>query len=165
LPDPGDNLVVIAQVDRVDGNGTAVKSVEKTSSPAPVPTKATTVVQQGVARLSNTTNSASVSLGFAVLSLTCHTIVTAKEQDGYSNPAHGEVTFDAKGVSQFGVAGSKFIEKGIACLPIKSADGPELLIKVSQNNGSGFVINSEDQGGVVEWEALVAWKALGESRG
>lgn len=165
LPDPADNLVVVARVDRVNGNGTSVKSVEKTSSPAPVPTKATTVVQQGVARLSNTTNSASVSLEFEVLSLTCHTIVTAKEQDGYSNAAHGEVTFGADGVSQFGVAGSKFIENGIACLPIKSANGPELLIKVRNSDSSGFVINSEDQGGVVEWEALVAWKALGESRG
>ena len=162
LPDPGENLVVIARVDRVNGNGAV--NVTK-NVPAPTPRKARTVVQQGVARLSNSATSALVSLEFAVLSLACHTIVTAKEQDAYSNPAHGEVTFGADGVSQFGVAGSKFIENGIACLPIKSAGGPELLIKVSKSDSGGFVINSEDQGGVVEWEALVAWKALGESRG
>jgi len=162
LPDPADNLVVIARVDRVDGNGTV--RITK-NLPAPAAAKTRNVVQQGVARLSSKTIEARVELEFAPLSLTCQTIVSTKEQDGYSNPAHGEVTFGADAVSQFGVAGSKFIENGIACLPIKSADGTELLIKVSQSNSSGFVINSEDQGGVVEWEALVAWKALGESRG
>lgn len=175
LPDAAENLVVIARLDRVNGNGAVKvnkfssqesdKSPPETPSPEPVPTKVITVVQQGVARLSNSATSASVKLEFEPLSLTCHTIVTAKEQDSVVNPAQGEVTFGADGVSQFGVAGSKFIENAIASLPIKSADSPELLIKVNQSDSNGFVINSEDQGSVVEWEALVAWKALGESRG
>lgn len=163
LPEPAENLVVIAKVDRDDG--VSVESVPKPPSPAPEVTEVRTAVQQGVARLSNSVTSASVNLEFAPLSLTCQTIVTAKEQDALVNPAHGEVTFSADGVSQFGVAGLKFFEKGIASLPAKSADGSELLIKVSKSDGNGFVINSEDQDGVVDWEALVAWKALGESRG
>jgi hypothetical protein len=75
------------------------------------------------------------------------------------------VTFASDGVSQFGVAGSKFIEDGIACLPRKAADEVERLIKVSKSDGDGFIIRCEEQGEVSEWEALVAWKALGESRG
>lgn len=164
LPDVADNLVPIARVDRVDGNGgltvNEIRSDESVKSPPK------TVVRQGVLHLSDTATEASVGLAFELLSLTCHTILTSKsEQDQYVNPALGEVTFDGDGVSQFGVAGSKFIEDGIACLPVKSADDVERLIKVSKGDGNGFVIRCEDQGEVSEWEALVAWKALGESRG
>lgn len=167
LPDVADNLVPIARVDRVDGNGAVeVNKIGSEESAKPASPRIGIAVRQGVARLSNSTREVSVSLDFEPLSLTCHTIITSKsEQDSYSNPAQGEVTFASDGVTQFGVAGSKFIEDGIACLPRKSADEVERLIKVSKGDGKGIVIECEDQGEVFEWEALVAWKALGESRG
>ncbi|HEY8227038.1 MAG TPA: hypothetical protein VIG25_17310 [Pyrinomonadaceae bacterium] len=162
-----------------------------------------------------------VSLDFEPLSLICHTILTAttrgKSDGSEATPyscsitAQGEVTYGKGVVSQFGVVmgygaksmsagqsyqSSKFIEDGIACLPIRlildSEDdkavryyaGPrplEILVKTGESGGNGFIISCslnlreaiaeeeikriQDQGYVFEWEALVAWKALGESRG
>jgi hypothetical protein len=154
LPGEADNLVPLARVDRV-ASSTSVKYLSQTPSP-----KETfrTVVRQGIARLSNAQTEASISLDFALLSLSC-----------YSTTAHGEATFNADGVSQFVVTGSKLIEEAVACVYV--GPGPtEILIKTSTNEG-GFVLaaeeikKTEEQGEVFEWEALVAWKALGESRG
>ena len=148
LPEAEDNLVPLARVDRVNSS-TSVRSL----SEKPV---ARTVVRQGVARLSNSQIEASVSLDFDVLSLSC-----------YSTTAHGEATFNTDGVSQFVVAGSKLIEGAVGCVYLDSAS-TEILIKASRSD-SGFTLSvetkTEDQGEVIEWEALVAWKALGESRG
>ncbi len=154
LPEVADNLVPLAHVDRVNSS-TSVKSLSQTSSPQQT---FRTVVRQGVARLSNSQTETSVGLDFELLSLTCH-----------STTAHGEATFNTDGVSQFVVAGSKLIEDAVACVYVDSAS-TELLIKASKSD-SGFALSAEeikkneDQGEVFEWEALVAWKALGESRG
>jgi|GEM_PF-6941454 len=150
LPNAADNMVPLARVDRVSSS-TSVKSL----SNKPV---ARTLVRQGVTRLSHTQLEASVSLEFELLSLSC-----------YSTTSQGEATFNRDGVSQFVVAGSKLIEDAIGCLYV--GPGPaEFLIKVNKSE-SGFTLSAEeikkteDQGEVFEWEALVAWKALGESRG
>jgi hypothetical protein len=178
LPDAADNLVPIARVDRVGGNGLvevrkipsvevpkipsegSAKSLPETPSPAPTPAQsvARTRVQQGVARLSPASPELSITLDFEPLSLSCH-----------STTAHGEATFNTDGVSQFVVTGSKLIEDAVGCFYTDPA-ATEILIKASRND-SGFALKSEeirkteDQGEVFEWEALVAWKALGESRG
>ena len=165
LPGEADNLVPLARVDRVGGNGLVQVSkirpedFPKSPSPQTSPTQTfRTVVRQGIARLSNAQTESSISLDFALLSLSC-----------YSTTAHGEATFNADGVAQFVVTGSKLIEDAVACVYV--GPGPtEILIKTSTNEG-GFVLaaeaikKTEDQGEVFEWEALVAWKALGESRG
>lgn len=165
LPEAADNLVPLARVDLVSGNGLvevrkipaeqSAKSPSETGSPAQ---SLRTMVRQGVARLSNTQVEAAVGLDFELLSLSC-----------YSTTAHGEATFDKDGVAQFVVTGSKLIEDAIGCLYV--GPGPaEILIKVNKNE-SGFTLSAEEiketeeQGEVFEWEALVAWKALGESRG
>ena len=184
LPEATDNLVPIARVDRISGNGavkvsgigseTAAESPPEMPSPAPAPaaTAARPVVRQGIARLSNTEPEAAVSLDFELLSLTCHTVLTAKiNEESYSANAHGEATFATDGVSQFAVAGSRLTENGVACLYYAGPTPAELVIKASKNESGGFTLaaeeikKTEDQGNVFEWEALVAWKALGESRG
>jgi hypothetical protein len=154
LPDAADNLVPLARVDRF-ASSTSVRSLSQTASP-----KETfrTVVRQGIARLSNTQTEASISLDFELLSLSC-----------YSTTAHGEATFNTDGVAQFVVTGSKLIEDAVACLYV-GPESTEILIRASTND-SGFALaaeeikKTEEQGEVFEWEALVAWKALGESRG
>lgn len=160
LPEAADNVVPLARVDRV-GSSTSVRPLFETPSPEPAPTPAQTfrtVVRQGIAKLSNTEIEVLVSLDFELLSLTCHTTT-----------AHGEATFNTDEVSQFVVAGSKLIEDAVVCLYIDSVS-TEILIRASKNEG-GFTLaaeeikKTEDQGEVFEWEALVAWKALGESRG
>lgn len=181
-PDEADNLVVLARVDRVGGNGLVevrkIPSGEaaKSSTERPV---ARTAVRQGVTRLSNTQPELSVSVDFELLSLTCHTVLNATRSNGkeeeakpysYATCAHGEATFEAEQVAQFVVAGSKLIEDAIACL-YYAGPGSELLIRVSKNETGGFTLSAEEirkteaQDEVFEWEALVAWKALGESRG
>ena len=191
LPDAADNFVPLARVDRVGGNGLvevrnipseqSAKSPSEAESPSPAPAESVprTRVKQGVTRLSNAQAEASVVLDFEPLSLTCHTVLNAtrsksNEEEAkpysYATCAHGEATFDADGVSQFVVAGSKLIEDAIACLYYAGPGSAELLIKASRSD-SGFELKSEEikkseeQGEVFEWEALVAWKALGESRG
>jgi hypothetical protein len=146
LPQPADNMVPLARVDRV-ASSTSVRSL----SEKPV---AGVAVRQGVARLSHTEPEVLVSLDFELLSLSC-----------YSTAAHGEATFAADGVSQFVVAGSKLMEDAVGCVHIETA-ATEMLITASRSD-SGFRLSVEtkDQGEVIEWEALVAWKALGESRG
>lgn len=182
LPDEADNLVALARVDRVGGNGLVeVRKIAAEQSPKTVAEKplARTVVRQGVARLSNTQPEISVSFDFELLSLTCHSVLNATRSKSngeepkpysYATCAHGEATFDDAGVAQFVVAGTKLIEDAVACL-YYAGQGSELLIRASKGDG-GFVLKSEeikkteeDQGEVFEWEALVAWKALGESRG
>lgn len=154
LPDAADNLVPLARVDRV-ASSTSVKSLSQTASPAQT---YRTVVRQGIAKLSRTQPEASVGLNFELLSLSC-----------YSTTAHGEATFNTDGVSQFVVTGSKLIEDAVGCLYVEPAS-TEILIRASRDE-SGFrlaaeeIRKTEDQGEVFEWEALVAWKALGESRG
>lgn len=154
LPESADNLVPIARVD-LAGSQPSVRSLSETPSPN---RSAGTAVRQGIARLSNTQPEVLVSLDFELLSLTCH-----------STTAHGEATFNTDGVSQFVVAGSKLIEGAVGCLYLDSASR-EILIRASKND-SGFTLSAEeireteDQGDILEWEALVAWKALGESRG
>ena len=148
LPDAADNIVPLARVDRVNSS-TSVKSLSEKHATG-------VVIRQGVARLSHAQLEELVSLNFAVLSLSC-----------YSTTAHGEATFDRDGVSQFVVAREKLIEDAVGCVYIESA---EILIKASRND-SGFALSAEEikkteeQSEVFEWEALVAWKALGESRG
>jgi hypothetical protein len=184
LPDPEINLVVVARLDR--GENGAVQVIrnlpadEGKSEPEAKTQSARLAVQQGVARM-QAEGKSTIDLGFDPLSLTCHTIINLKiKEDTFSSTSNGEVTFAADGVSQFGVGYSKLIEDGVACLPIAQG-ARELLVKVEQGDGSGFVIDcslvqrdattaeetnkDEDQGDVFEWEALVAWKALGESRG
>lgn len=154
LPDPADNLVPLARVDRL-ASSTSIKSLFQT--PAAKETFRT-MVRQGIARLSNTQIEASIDLGFELLSLSC-----------YSTTAHGEATFSTDGVSQFVLAKAKVIEDAVGCVYVESA-ATEILIKASRSDG-GFTLSAEeikqteDQGAVLEWEALVAWKALGESRG
>ena len=166
LPDEVDNLVPLARVDRVGGNGLVevrrIPSEQSPKSPAEAASpKQTvrTVVRQGIARLSNTQTEASIDLDFELLSLSC-----------FSTTAHGEATFNTDGVSQFVVTGSKLIEDAVACVYV-DPESTEILIKASTNDG-GFTLaaeeirkSEEDQDEVFEWEALVAWKALGESRG
>ena len=151
LPAAEDNIVPLARVDRVNSS-TSVRSL--TEKPV-----ARVVVRQGVSRLSHTEPEVSVSLDFELLSLSC-----------YSTTSHGEATFSVDGVSQFVVTSSKLIEDAVACVYIDSAS-TEIVIKVDKNEGGGFTLSAEEiekneeQGEVLEWEALVAWKALGESRG
>lgn len=165
LPDEADNLVPLARVNRVGGNGLVearkITSEQSAKSPAEADSPARTfrtVVRQGIARLSNTQTEASIDLDFELLSLTC-----------YSTAGHGEATFATDGVSQFVLAKAKLIEDAIGCVYVDSV-ATEVLIKASKSDG-GFVLQSEEirkteeQGEVFEWEALVAWKALGESRG
>ena len=166
LPDEADNLVALARVDRVGGNGLVeVRRIPSEQSPISPPETVSpkqtvrTVVRQGIARLSNTQTEASIDLDFELLSLSC-----------FSTTAHGEATFNTDGVSQFVVTGSKLIEDAVACVYV-DPESTEILIKASTNHG-GFTLaaeeirkSEEDQGEVFEWEALVAWKALGESRG
>jgi hypothetical protein len=170
LPGEADNLVPLARVDRVGGNGLVQvskirpedfpESPSENPSPAPASTESAprTRVTQGIARLSNTQTEASISLDFELLSLSC-----------YSTAAHGEATFNTDGSSQFVVAKSKLIEDAVGCVYVESA-ATEILIKARRSDG-GFTLSAEenkqteDQGEVLEWEALVAWKALGESRG
>jgi hypothetical protein len=218
LPAPEDNLVALARVDRVGGNGLvevrkivraapiepasaepaagaeepvagaaeepASEAAAEEPAPAAPPEQPTVrmAVRQGVARLSNKETKASVGLDFELLSLSCHTVFTAtrsskatEEEEAkaysYSTCAHGEATFATDGVSQFVVAGSKLIEDAIGCLYYAGPGAAELLIKVSKSESDEFTLaaeeirKTEDQGEVFEWEALVAWKALGESRG
>ena len=167
LPDEGDNLVPLARVDRVGGNGLVevrgIPSEQSAKSPAETASpKQTvrTVVRQGIARLSNTQTEASIDLDFELLSLSC-----------FSTTAHGEATFNTDGVSQFVVTREKLIEDAVACL-YSAGPESELLVRVNPNESGGFTLaaeeirkSEEDQGEVFEWEALVAWKALGESRG
>lgn len=154
LPDAADNIVPLARVDRVNSS-TSVKSLSEKHAAGLL---AITVVRQGVARLSHIQTEVTVSLDFAPLSLSC-----------YSTMAHGEATFDRDGVSQFVVAREKLIEDAVGCVYVESAS-TEILIKASRND-SGFALSAEEikkteeQSEVFEWEALVAWKALGESRG
>lgn len=170
LPAAAANLVAIARIDRAGDNGAF--AVAKIASEPSVQSPARMAVRQGVVRLSNTATQASVELGFEPLSLTCHTILTStSNEETHSSNAQGEATFSSDGVSQFAVAGSKLNESAIACLYYAGPDSPELLIKTNKNDTSGFSLTTEeirkteDQGEVFEWEALVAWKALGESRG
>ena len=173
LPPPADNLVAIARIDRVDGNGSF--EVAKISSEPSVQSVAQTVrtlVRQGILRLSNTATDASVDLGFEPLSLTCHTILNSKvNEESHSSAAQGEATFASEKVSQFAVAGTKLVEDAIACLYPAGPGSRELLIKTKTKDAKGFsmtaeeIEKTEDQGDAFEWEALVAWKALGESRG
>lgn len=210
LPAPEDNLVALARVDRVGGNGlvevrkivpaapvepapeepvaaapeepASEAAAEASAEVAPEQPTVRMVVRQGVARLSNTQTKASVGLDFELLSLSCHTVFTAtrsskaaEEEEAkaysYATCAHGEATFASDGVSQFVVAGSKLIEDAIGCLYYAGPGAAELLIKVSKSESGEFTLaaeeirKTEDQGEVFEWEALVAWKALGESRG
>jgi hypothetical protein len=173
LPEAADNLVAIARVDRAGNNGSfEVAKISSEPSVNSVAQPVRTLVRQGILRLSNTAAEASVDLGFEPLSLTCDTILNTKaEQNTFSSTAHGEATFASDGVSQFGVAGSKLIEDAIACLSYAGPGSPELLIKTNKKDANGFSMTAEeikkieDQGDVFEWEALVAWKALGESRG
>lgn len=150
LPDAADNIVPLARVDRINSS-TSVRSLS--GKPA-----ARMRVRQGVTRLSHTQPEAIIDLDFELLSLTCH-----------STMAHGEATFNTDGVSQFVVTGSKLIEDAVGCLYVDSAS-TEILIRASRND-NGFALSAEaikkteEQGEVFEWEALVAWKALGESRG
>lgn len=188
LPDAADNLVPLARVDRVGGNGLvevrnipsepSAKSPAETASPRQT---FRTVVRQGIAKLSTNSAAASVSFDFELLSLSCHTVFTATRSSkangdeakpySYATCAQGEATFSVDGVSQFVVAGSKLIEDAIGCLYYAGPGSAELLIKASKNESGGFALSAEeikkteDQGEVFEWEALVAWKALGESRG
>ena len=171
LPQPADNLVAVARIDRAGNNGTF--EVGKISSGPPAAALTVrTLVRQGILRLSNTAAEASVDLGFAPLSLTCHTILNTKAKENeYSSAAQGEATFGSDGVSQFAVGGTKLIEDAIACLYFAGPGSPELLIKTNKKDTNGFsmtaeeIRQTEDQGDAFEWEALVAWKALGESRG
>lgn len=163
-----------------------------------------------------------VSLSFPLLSLTCQTIASGKltvdveglEGGGFtfSTSAHGEVTSEEDGISQFGISTTKLAsssalqgapsgaaeltEVGIAHLRLgilgptsKEENGVgvlkmlqhlELLVEVPTIDDSGFRVScslrrrgsvtndeiKEFQNGlaVFEWEALVAWKALRESR-
>ena len=159
LPSETDNLVPLARVDRVSENGLVeVRSAKSPSQTVSAEQTPRTVASQGIARISNSQNEVSISLEFDLLSLSC-----------YTTTAHGEATFNTDGVSQFVVAKSKLIEGAVACVYIDSS-ATEILIRAGKSDG-GFTLaaevikKSEDQGEVFEWEALVAWKALGESRG
>ena len=170
LPDAAGNLVAVARIDRAANNGTF--AVAKIGSEPSVKSVVRTAVRQGVVRLSNTATEVSVDLGFEPLSLTCHTILAAQaNSETYASDAHGEATFDNDGVSQFAVSGAKLNEAAIACLYYAGPGSPELLIKTNKKDTNGFsmtaeeIRKTEDQGVAYEWEALVAWKALGESRG
>lgn len=154
LPEEADNVVPLARVDRI-ASSTSVSSLSQKPLPKQTPR---TMVRQGIARLSNKQTEASINLDFELLSLSC-----------FSTTAHGEATFNTDGVSQFVVTGSKLIEDAVGCLYV-DPEATEILIKASKSD-SGFTLSAaeikktEDQVEVFEWEALVAWKALGESRG
>lgn len=164
------NLLAIARIDRVGAD--VAPQITNIRSDTSVKSAARMAVKQGVVRLSNTATEASVELGFEPLSLTCHTILTSTSNaETHASNAQGEATFSSDGVSQFAVSGSKLNESAVACLYYAGPDSPQLLIKTNKNDMSGFSLTTEeirkteDQGEVFEWEALVAWKALGESRG
>ena len=193
-PEAASNAVVVARLDRGEGNG-AVQVIRNLApaepQPAPEakpeteakPESVRLMVQQGVARLQSE-GDLKIDLGFDPRSLSCHTIINLRIKDNtLSSTTQGEATFSGDAVAQFGASDAKVIETGIASLTF--GDGArELLVKVNKSD-AGFVINGSmaqlvvqpepaaatdtkengDQGDVIEWEALVAWKALGESRG